>query len=131
MERMDPKTLRYAPTHEWAARDGEVVTVGITKFAVEQLTDVTHVELSPVGRAVTAGQPFGEVESVKSVNDLYAPVTGEIAAVNEKLAADPSLVTNDPFATGWMVKIKIKPGTTLDHLMTLDAYEKQIASEGH
>jgi len=128
---MDPKTLRYAATHEWAARDGDTVTVGITTFAVEQLTDVTHVELGSVGRAVTAGHPFGEVESVKSVNDLYAPVSGEIVAVNEKLAADPSLVTNDPLAAGWMVKIKIKPGTTLDHLMTLDAYKKQIASEGH
>jgi glycine cleavage system H protein len=130
MERMDPKTLRYAPTHEWAARDGDTVTVGITKFAVEQLSDVTHVELGSVGRAVTAGQPFGEVESVKSVNDLYAPVSGDISAVNEKLAADPSLVTNDPLGAGWMVKIKVKPGTTLDHLMALDAYEKQIASEG-
>jgi len=128
---MDPKTLRYAATHEWAARDGDTVTVGITKFAVEQLTDVTHVELSPVGRAVTAGKPFGEVESVKSVNDLYAPVSGEIVAVNDALAADPSRVTNDPFTAGWMVKIRVKTGTTLDHLLTLDAYNKQVASEGH
>jgi glycine cleavage system H protein len=128
---MDPKSLRYATTHEWAARDGDTVTVGISKFAVEQLTDVTHVELPAVGRAVTAGQPFGEVESVKSVNDLYAPVSGEIVAVNDALAADPSAVTNDPFGAGWMVKIRVMPGTTLDHLMTLDAYEKQIASEGH
>src|SRR5262245_60900179 len=107
---MDPKTLRYAATHEWAARDGDTVTVGITKFAVEQLTDVTHVELPTVGRAVTAGQPFGEVESVKSVNDLYSPVTGEIIAVNDALATDPSLVTNDPLTGGWMIKIKVKPG---------------------
>jgi len=127
---MDPKTLRYAASHEWAAQDGDVVTVGITKFAVEQLTDVTHVELFKVGREVTAGQPFGEVESVKSVNDLYAPVSGEVAAVNAALADDPSLVTNDPLGAGWMVKIKVKPGTKLDHLMGLDAYEKQI-SEGH
>jgi glycine cleavage system H protein len=128
---MDPKTLRYAKTHEWAALDGDVVTVGITKFAVEQLTDVTHVELFKPGREVTAGQPFGEIESVKSVNDLYAPASGEIAAVNTALTADPSLVTNDPYGAGWMVKIKVKPGTKLDQLMTLDAYEKQIASEGH
>ena|SRR5438067_5120799 len=128
---MDPKTLRYAPTHEWAALDGDLVTVGISQFAVEQLTDVTHVELYKVGREVTAGQPFGEVESVKSVNDLYAPVSGTIAAVNAALADDPSLVTNDPYGAGWMAKIKVKPGTTLDHLLTPDAYEKQIASEGH
>ena len=128
---MDPKTLRYAPTHEWAALDGDVVTVGITKFAVEQLTDVTHVELFKVGRDLTAGHPFGEVESVKSVNDLYAPVSGTISAVNTALATDPSLVTNDPFGAGWMIRIKAKPGTKLDHLLSLDAYEKQLASEGH
>ena len=111
-------------------RTGDDQTDGYKRSDEEQ-ADVTHVELGSVGRAVTAGQPFGEVESVKSVNDLYAPVSGEIVAVNEKLAGNPSLVTNDPLAAGWMVKIKVKPGTTLDHLMTLDAYEKQIASEGH
>lgn len=128
---MDPKNLRYAESHEWAGLDGGVVTVGITKFAVEQLNDVTHVELSKVGKQVTAKHPVGEIESVKSVNDLYAPVDGEIVAVNTALANDPSLVTNDPYGAGWMLKIKIKPGTTLNHLLTHDQYEKHIASEGH
>ena len=128
---MAPPALRYSPSHEWAKLDGGVCTVGITQFAVELLTDVTHVELPPVGKTVTAGQPFGEVESVKAVSDLYSPVNGEIATINEKLLDDPTRVTSDPYGKGWMVKIKVEPGSTLDHLMTLEQYEKQIASEGH
>jgi glycine cleavage system H protein len=128
---MDPKTLRYAPTHEWAKLDGDQCTLGITKFAVEQLTDVVYIELPDVGDHVFKGESFGEIESVKAVSDLYAPVNGEVVAINEKLINDPTLVTNDPYGKGWMVKIKIEPGETLDHLMSLEKYEKQIASEGH
>jgi glycine cleavage system H protein len=128
---MDPKTLRYAATHEWAKLEGDVCTVGITKFAVEQLTDVVYIELPDVGDNVFAGESYGEIESVKAVSDLYSPVDGEVTAINEKLLDDPTLVTNDPYGKGWMVKIKAEPGSNLDKLMTLEQYEKQIASEGH
>jgi glycine cleavage system H protein len=128
---MDPKNLRYATTHEWASLESGTCSVGITKFAVEQLTDVVYIELPDLGDHVFAGESFGEIESVKAVSDLYSPVNGEVTAVNEKLVNDPSIIANDPYGAGWMIKIKAEPGTKLDHLMTLEQYEKQIASEGH
>jgi len=128
---MDPKTLRYAPTHEWASLEGDQCTLGITKFAVDQLTDIVYIELPDVGDHVFAGESFGEIESVKAVSDLYAPVDGEISVINEKLLEDPTAVTTDPYGQGWMVKIKVEPGTNLDHLLTLEQYQKQIASEEH
>ena len=128
---MDPKNLRFAKTHEWASLDGDQCTVGITKFAVEQLTDIVYIELPDVGDNVFAGESFGEIESVKAVSDLYSPVNGEVVGVNDKLLDDPTKVTADPYGKGWMLKIKVEPGTTLDRLMTPDQYEKQIASEEH
>ena len=128
---MDPKTLRYAPTHEWAHLEGDICTVGITKFAVDQLTDVVYVELPEIGDHVFSGESFGEIESVKAVSDIYAPVNGEVSAINEKLMDEPTGIADDPYGTGWLVKIKVEPASTLDHLMTLEKYEKQIASEGH
>jgi glycine cleavage system H protein len=128
---MDPKTLRYAATHEWAKLEGDVCTVGITKFAVDQLTDVIYLQLAEVGKTVTAGERFGEIESVKAVSDLYAPVSGEILRINDKLVKDPGSITEDPLGAGWLVQIKVAPGTTLGHLMSLEQYEKQIAAEGH
>ncbi len=128
---MDPKNLRYATTHEWANLEGDTCTIGITKFAVEQLTDVVYIELPDVGDHVFKGDSFGEIESVKAVSDLYSPVDGEVIARNDKLETDPGLVSDDPYTKGWMIKVKVEPGTKLDHLMTLEQYEKQIASEGH
>jgi len=128
---MDPKNLRYAATHEWSVMEGTTVTLGITKFAVEQLTDVVYIELPDVGDNVFAGESFGEIESVKAVSDLYSPVDGEVIAVNEKLLDDPTLVAQDPYGKGWMIKIKAEPGQNLDKLLTLEQYQKQIASEGH
>jgi glycine cleavage system H protein len=128
---MDPKTLRYATTHEWAFLEGDTCTIGITKFAVEQLTDVVYIELPDVGDHVFAGQSYGEIESVKAVSDLYAPVNGEVIAVNEEVLNDPTGVTTDPYGKGWLIKVKVEPRTTLDHLLTLAQYEKQIASEQH
>jgi glycine cleavage system H protein len=84
-----------------------------------------------VGDHTFTAEGFGEIESVKAVSDLYSPVNGEIVEVNEKLLDDPARVTKDPYGKGWMIKIKVEPGTTLDHLMTLQQYEKQIAKEGH
>ena len=128
---MDPKKLRYAKTHEWASLEGDLCTVGISQFAVDQLTDIVYIELPEVGDHTFSGDAFGEIESVKAVSDLYAPVNGEVVEINEKLLEDPTAVTKDPYTKGWMAKIKVEPGTKLDHLMTLEKYEKQIASEGH
>ena len=128
---MDPKQLRFARTHEWARLEGDVCIVGLTQFAVDQLTDIIYIELPDVEDAVTAEGSFGEIESVKSVNDLYAPVSGDVIAVNEKLETDPSLMSKDPYGKGWLVKIKVTPGSTLDHLLTHEQYQQQLASEEH
>ena len=128
---MDPQTLRYAKTHEWAHIDGDVCTVGLTQFAVEQLTDIIYIELPDVGDDVSAESGFGEIESVKSVNDLYSPVDGEVLEVNTALEDDPGIVSQDCYGKGWLVKIKVAPGTNLNHLMTHQQYQEQIASEEH
>jgi glycine cleavage system H protein len=128
---MDPQTLRYSKTHEWAHLEGEVCTVGLTQFAVEQLTDIIYIDLPDVEDPVLAGDSFGEVESVKAVSDLYSPVTGDIVAVNEKLLNDPTLVSKDPYGKGWIIKVKVEKGSNLDHLMTLEQYKQQLASEEH
>jgi glycine cleavage system H protein len=127
---MDQSKLRYLPSHEWADIQGDVCTVGITAYAVEQLTDVTHLQLPAVGKAVTAGQAFGEIESVKAVFDLNAPMTGAVSERNEAVAKDPSLINQDSYGKGWMIRIKLAAGAKTDHLLTLEQYEKQIA-EGH
>lgn len=128
---MDPKTLRYAKTHEWAFLEGNVCTIGLTKFAVEQLTDIIYIDLPDVDDPVAVGDGFGEIESVKAVSDLYSPVEGDIVQVNDKLETDPTLISSDPYGKGWIIKVKVEPGTTLDHLMTLEQYEEQITSEEH
>src|SRR5262245_54821099 len=116
---MDPKNLRYAPTHEWAMMKDGLVLIGITKFAVEQLTDIVFIDLPDVGDHTFAGESFGEIESVKAVSDLYAPVNGEIVEINKKLLDDPKIITDDPFGKGWLIKIKPEPGSTLDGMMSL------------
>ena len=128
---MVPKNLRYAETHEWVSVEGDVCTVGITKFAVEQLTDVVFVELAKVGKSFKPKEAFGQIESVKSVNDLYAPVAGEIVARNDALEKDPTLVSQEPYGKGWMVKIKMASKADYDKLLTPEQYEKQIATQGH
>ena len=130
---MVPKDLRYAKTHEWARIEGDVCTVGITQFAVEQLTDVVAVELPRVGKPLVASEEkgFGVIESVKAVSDLYAPVNGEVLEVNKSVANDPAQVAADPYGKGWLIKIKMAPGANASHLLTAEQYEEQIASQGH
>ncbi len=128
---MDPKNLRYASTHEWAGKQNDLIVVGITKFAVEQLTDIVYIDLPDIGDHTFAKESFGEIESVKAVSDLYSPVDGEIVEINKKLLDDPASLAADPYGKGWLIKIKPEPGATIDQLMTMDQYEKQIAEEGH
>ena len=128
---MDPATLRYAESHEWVFLQGDIATIGITKFAVEQLTDLVYVELPAIGRTLQAKEPFGEIESVKAVSDLYAPVGGEVIEINSAVKADAMRIASDPYSAGWLIKLRVPPGTKLDHLLTLAQYEKQIAEEQH
>jgi len=117
-----PHTLVYTEQHEWIRDDGDVVTVGITHFAQDQLGDVVYVDLPSPGAEVEAEQPFGEVESTKSVSDLFAPVTGEVVARNEELDERPELVNSDPYGEGWLVTIRPTDRTQLEGLLNADAY---------
>jgi glycine cleavage system H protein len=132
---VNPPNLRYAKTHEWArveeSASGKVATVGVTAFAVEALTDLVFMELPKVGRKVTAGEAFGEIESVKAVSDLYAPVSGEVVEVNSGLPDSLETLNADPFGAGWIAKIRISDERSLDKLMDAAAYEKQCADEAH
>ena len=102
-----PAELRYTPEHEWLSVEGTIASVGITEYAAQQLGDVVYVSLPSVGMAVTAGEPCGEVESVKSVSDLYSPVDGEVTEVNSELEDDPSLVNAEPYTAGWMFRVRL------------------------
>jgi glycine cleavage system H protein len=128
---MNEDGLLYSASHEWARIEGDDCVVGITRFAVEQLTDVTYVELPPVGRAVTKGKPFGVIESVKSANDLYAPVSGEVVEVNARVADDPASIATDPYGEGWMIKIRTTGSPDLSGLMKKVDYDAQTAASGH
>ena len=117
----DLTALKYTAEHEWVALDGDVATVGITSYAADKLGDVVFVELPAVGSSVTAATVVGEIESTKSVGELYAPLTGEVVGVNEAVVDDPGLVNADPFGAGWLVKITVDPAT-VDDLLDRDAY---------
>jgi len=118
-----PDDLKYADTHEWARLvDDGTVTLGISDFAQGQLGDVVFIGLPAVGATVTAGEPFGEIESTKSVSDLYAPVTGEVASVNGALGDSPERVNADPYGEGWMIVIRAADVSSLDRLMDAAAY---------
>ena len=128
---MDPKTLRFSPTHEWVHLEGDVATVGISRFAVDQLTDLIMIDLPAVGARVTAGKSFGEVESVKAVSDMYAPVGGEVVAVNSAVSDNVQLLAEDPYTEGWLIKVKVDPQAPALDLLDHDAYEKRVADEAH
>jgi glycine cleavage system H protein len=124
----DLNALKYTAEHEWIAIDGDVATVGITDFAAEQLGDVVFVELPAVDAGVTAGEVVGEIESTKSVGELYAPLTGDIIAVNEAAVDDPSIVNADPYGKGWLVKIRFGE-QALDQLIDRAAYLAQTGGD--
>jgi glycine cleavage system H protein len=122
-----PSDLKYAKSHEWIRVTGDSATVGITDHAQHELTDVVFVELPEVGRAVKAGEPCAVVESVKTASDIYAPVSGVIAEINQPVAENPALVNTDPFGAGWLFKLKPANAAETNALLTPDQYAAQIA----
>ena len=125
-----PPDLRYTKDHEWAKPEGKRYRVGITAYAQEQLGDVVFVELPKAGTKVTARKPFGVVESVKAVSDLFAPLSGEIVEINEALPSAPQTVNEDPYGKGWMIVIAPSNANEWNELLTATQYE-QFLSEGH
>lgn len=121
-----PAELRYAKSHEWVRVADGVATVGITDHAQHELTDVVFVELPAVGRKVRAGEACAVVESVKTASDIYAPVSGEIVAVNDALPGNPALVNSAPFGEGWFFRVKLASAGDLDSLLTAAQYRSQI-----
>lgn len=126
-----PPGLKYSKTHEWVAVEGNTATVGITAFALELLSDVVNIELPPVGKSFRQGEAFGEIESVKHVSDLYAPVSGTVIAVNTQLSERLDSLARDPYQQGWMIKLRMEQPAELDRLLDASAYEAHCASEGH
>ena len=130
---MNTAELLYAKTHEWVSiseQDGaKIATIGISAFAVEQLTDLVFIDLPKVGSQATAGESFGEIESVKAVSDLYSPVSGEVIEVNTPLADSLEVLNSDPYEQGWIAKIKVSDEAALGELMDQAAYQKQCESE--
>jgi len=131
---MKPEDLLYSKTHEWVsietdASGAKVATVGLSAFAVELLTDLVYLDLPEVGAGVTAGEPFGEIESVKAVSDLNSPVDGELSEVNAELADNLESLSDDPYENGWFVKIKVADESGLADLLDFAAYQKQCEEE--
>jgi glycine cleavage system H protein len=126
----NPRELGYTDQHEWLRRDGEAGCVGITDYAQHELGDIVFVELPRVGDRITRGQPFGTVEAVKTVAELFAPVSGEVIEVNEALAEDASRVNRDPYGEGWMIRIRFQDPGELADLLSADGYEALIQGLG-
>lgn len=121
-----PTNLKYTKDHEWARVEGEFAYFGITDFAQSELGDVVFVDIDPNLKQVKAGEVFGTVEAVKTVSDLYAPVTGEVVQINEALAGDAAIINRDPYGEGWLIKVKMTNPAELDSLLTAEQYKELI-----
>lgn len=123
-----PESLKYTTDHEWIKIDGNIATVGITDFAQSELGDIVYVEIETEGEEVEKGEVFGTVEAVKTVSDLFMPLTGTVEEVNTELDTAPELVNEDPYEKGWMIKIKLSDAAELDDLLSADAYKEVIGA---
>ena len=123
-----PQDLRYLQTHEWHRLEGDTVTIGITQIAADELTDITYVSLPKVGTKLSANGRFGEIESVKATSDLYSGVGGTVTEINAELANNPGLVNTDPYAKGWMLKVRLENKADYEKLLSADDY---LAKTGH
>jgi glycine cleavage system H protein len=121
-----PKDLKYTENHEWIRVEGEYGFVGVTDFAQKELGDVVYLEIETKGETLGKDESFGTIEAVKTVSDIFMPVSGEVIEVNSKLESNPELVNHDPYGDGWMIKIKITDPSELDHLLTAEKYAKTI-----
>ncbi len=124
-----PKDLKYTKEHEWIKVEGNIATVGITDYAQDSLGDVVYVELPQEGGAVTKNEPFGVVESVKAVSDLYAPLSGHVSEVNDAIIDSPEAINEDPYGDAWMIRVEVSNAKELDDLMTSDEYQKYVEEE--
>jgi glycine cleavage system H protein len=122
-----PSELRYTKDHEWVKRDGDEITIGITDFAQSELGDIVFIEIETEGEELDAEEVFGTVEAVKTVSDLFMPVSGEIVAVNEDLADAPDDVNSDPYGKGWMIKVKMSDPSQFEELLSAEAYAEMVA----
>ena len=125
---MVPTDLRYTKDHEWVRTDGDEATIGITKYAADQLGDIVFVELPASGTSIEQFATIGVVESVKAVSDLFAPVSGEVTAANEDLTGKPEVVNSDPYGDGWMLRVRVADTSQLDDLLDADAYDALISA---
>jgi len=124
-----PQGLRYSKEHEWVATEDSVATIGVTDFAQDQLGEIVYIELPSVGDKVSKDDPFGVIESVKAVSDIFAPVSGTVTEVNQELAESPEIINEDPYGDGWLIKIRISDSAELDDLMDNGEYQEIIAAE--
>ena len=122
-----PENLRYTKDHEWIKIDGDEATVGITDFAQRELGDIVYVEIESVGKDLKAGEIFGTVEAVKTVSDLYLPLSGSVSEVNPNLNSNPEAVNSDPYGEGWMIKMRVSNPSELDELLSSEAYQQLVA----
>lgn len=123
---MNPTNLKYSKDHEWVNLQGDIATVGITHFAQNELGDIVFVEIETVGETIDQDEVFGTVEAVKTVSDLFLPMSGEIIELNADLESNPELVNEDPYGKGWMIKVKVSNPAQWDNLLSAEAYEKLI-----
>ncbi len=126
---MNPRNLKYHREHDWARVEGDTAVFGITDYAQETLGEIVFIELPEVGTAVTAGTPYAEVESVKAVSDVYAPLSGSVIEVNEEVVDAPELINESPFEDGWLIKVRLSDPSEIDDLMTAEEYEELLREE--
>lgn len=126
---MDPKNLKYHREHSWARIDGDTAAFGITSYAQETLGDIVFIELPDVGAEVTAGAPYAEVESVKAVSDVYAPLSGTVIEINEEVVDAPETINRSPYEDGWLIKVQVSDPAEIDDLLTAEEYHELLETE--
>ena len=126
---MFPKELKYMDSHEWAKREGDVITVGVSDYAQQEIQDVVYVELPEIGQKLQQKKEFGVIESVKAAFDIYAPVSGEVVDINRELEDTPENINEDPYGTGWIIKIRVSNPGEFDSLLSVDKYRAKLEAE--